>query len=410
MGNNYGFVSPGGMSGNAIEDFLMKREEQERRRILDALEQKAQADRVRLSETELAQRGQQIAGANADRDAQRADAEYQRKFNRQATLDQTAMPGDMATPEQYAEAQELGFGGRYRKVPGVVSQGAQIDEQDGIPLYDVTQGPETIQHRGGSQYLSARQAAEERAAQAQQAQAAAAERADADRASRETLAREGNDTRAAIAGMARGNASATADLQREILQQRIDAGAQKATDQQEQKGRARNAAQVRSQQTIDVLKELADFDPVTGKATLKPGAANLFGAQNPLARLVPGSDTNNSAAALRRLTGTAVIDLINEMKNQSATGATGFGSLSGSEGKLLETSASELGSPLISDERAATELERMYRTAQQLYGGTPTTQAAPAQYQPGQTITVDGRPAIVTGVDPATGKPKVRFQ
>jgi hypothetical protein len=53
MGSNYGFVSPGGMAGNAIQEFLMQREQQERMRILDALEQKAQADRVRLSETEL---------------------------------------------------------------------------------------------------------------------------------------------------------------------------------------------------------------------------------------------------------------------------------------------------------------------------------------------------------------------
>ena len=40
----------------------------------------------------------------------------------------------------------------------------------------------------------------------------------------------------------------------------------------------------------------------------------------------------------------------------------------------------------------------------------PVRQAAPPLPKPGQAITVDGKPAIVNGINPKTGKPIVRFQ
>jgi hypothetical protein len=376
MGSNYGFVSPGGMAGNAIEQFLMQREQQERMRILDALEQKAQADRVRLSETELAQRGQQIAGLNADRDAQRAYMEEERGFRRANTIAENALPDDAVDPETAALLQQHGLGGQIRKVPGVVSQGAQIGEEDGIPLYDVTTSPEQMRMRGGSRYLNARAAEEARAGQAAEAQRAQAERAAADRAAADERANESNQTRMMIAGMGQGNANATSALQQQILQQRIDAENQKQQDKAESDRRSRDAARVTSGATIDVLKELADFDE-QGRATLKSGTANLYGARIPGLGLIPGTDTANAQGAMDRLKGRVIVDLLNEMKNQSRTGATGFGALSGPELRLLENAASELNNPNIRDTRVASELERIYNMANQLYGGQPAA-GAPA--------------------------------
>ena len=89
----------------------------------------------------------------------------------------------------------------------------------------------------------------------------------------------------------------------------------------------------------------------------------------PGASFFPG-ETSDASAALDRLQGRVVVDLLNEMKNQSRTGATGFGALSGPELKLLEDAASQLNSSLITDKRAAEELARIFQSAQRLYGAT----------------------------------------
>lgn len=191
------FVSPGGMAGSAIQEFLMQRELMNRQRLLDELAQKSQADNVRIAEGELQRRTEQNQlQAETQRQAQ-ADLAVEREFRRAGTIDQTAMPGDVLDPETAAMLERQGFGSRVRKVPGVVQQGAQVGTvDDDVPLYDVTQGPETIQHRGGSQYLAARTAAEERAAMAEQAQAAAAERADAQNSVQMLIAQVGASGRA----------------------------------------------------------------------------------------------------------------------------------------------------------------------------------------------------------------------
>jgi hypothetical protein len=137
--------------------------------------------------------------------------------------------------------------------------------------------------------------------------------------------------------------------------------------------RSRDAATRTAQDTIDVLKQLADFD-AQGNVTLKPGAANLFGARIPGASFIPGSDTATAEGALNRLRSRTIVDLLNEMKSQSRTGATGFGAMNEREFGVLEGGASQLGSSLISDERAASELKRIYDIANQVLtgGGAPT--------------------------------------
>lgn len=377
------FVSPGAMAGNAIQDFLAQRELQNRQRMIDELMQQKQAADLDYRNRDLAQRTSQ-------QQENQANLEHERGFRRATTLSQQALPGDPVDAATRELMTTHGYGGQVQTTPGILQQGPEITSADadpeGIPTYGVLDIPESSTMRGGSQYLSARAASQERQAQATEAntaRVAAAEeaqrgRADENERNRQaaaTRATEANDTRAMIAGMANQGRAETTNLRNDLLRTQVDAAGQKAQEKTVSDKRAKDAARVTSGATIDVLKQLADFD-ANGVATLKPATANLFGARNPLAQYVPGSETATARAAMDRLKGRVIVDLLNEMKNQSRTGATGFGALSGPELALLENAASQLNSSNIGDARAAEELSRIYATAQQLYGDdqAPETQ------------------------------------
>lgn len=335
----YNFVSPGAGGFNALEDFLMQRAMAERQRQEDEFKRR-QAERVaQQQEAQLAfQKQQEARIADAQRQAL-ADAEYNKRGTRAATIAKTAVPGVL---------------------------GGDI----GGLLSEFGYNPEAIATQGGTDYQSARMSAQERAAQAQAAQAAAAERAKESDAMRMSIAEMGNQGRAETNALRNDFLRA----QTEAVNQRNADAQKKAEEKDAAAKRAKDAARVTSGATIEVLKQLADFDEATGQATLKPGTKNLYGLRNPLAQLVPGSDTANARAAMDRLSGRVIVDLLNEMKNQSATGATGFGALSGPELKLLEGASTQLTNSNIGDERAAEELSRIYKMAKQLYGeDTPTT-------------------------------------
>jgi hypothetical protein len=380
----YDFVSPGAMAGNAIQQFLMQRAMEERQARMDQLAAERQSAEIGQREADLGLRRQQEARIAEAQAQQQKDLEQEREFRRASVLAENAIPGDPIDPDTKGVMERQGFGGAMRTIPGQpASEGFGVLEslEQPAPGAGVLQNspppgilqpaqPERTIARGGSKYLSARQAAEERAAQA--AEARAAREAEGER-NRQFRGEQGEANRALREDLARASASGrgeTTALRNDLLRTQVDAATQKAEDKQVADKRARDAARVTSGATIDVIKELADFDE-RGRATLKPGTANLFGARNPLARLVPGSDTNNAKAALDRLKGRVIVDLLNEMKNQSRTGATGFGALSGPELKLLENAAAELNSSMISDTRAAAELERIYSMAKQLYGDEP---------------------------------------
>lgn len=155
----------------------------------------------------------------------------------------------------------------------------------------------------------------------------------------------------------------------EINELRADMLRQQMADAAQKKDLARTSAVAASQDTIDVIKQLADIDPATGQLALKSATQNLYGLRNPIAQYIPGSETATAKGALDRLKGKAIIDLIQEMKAQSRTGATGFGQLSGRELSVLENAATQLSSANISDEAARTELQRIYDIANQAAGG-----------------------------------------
>lgn len=355
----FGWGGAAGEAGDTLQAILLRRFAQKQ------AEEQMELARQAAARGETGQRLQerQLASSEAIRKSQQEDLAHERGFRRATTIASAALPDDAVDTSTAALLREHGFGGQVRETP---KQGQFLgDDESGVPQYEVI--PE-LRMRGGSQYLSARAAEQARAEQAELNRQAAAERA-----------RESNELRAAIAGAAQSGKAETTALRNDLLQTQVDAAKQKSDDKAKADKRSRDAARVTSGATVDVLKELADFD-AQGKATLRPETANLFGVRNPLAQLIPGSKTATAKGALDRLRGRAIVDLLNEMKNQSATGATGFGALSGPELTLLQNAASELNSPNISDTRAAQELERIYRLAKQLYGddaGAGQAAAAP---------------------------------
>jgi hypothetical protein len=153
----------------------------------------------------------------------------------------------------------------------------------------------------------------------------------------------------------------------ELNELRADQLRQTMADAQGKKDAASRGASQTTQDTIDVIKQLADVDPKTGQLRLKSATQNLYGMRNPLAPYFPGSDTATASGALERLKGRVIVDLMNEMKQQSRTGATGFGALSEKELSVLENAATQLSSANISDVAAQRELQRLYDTAVRLH-------------------------------------------
>jgi hypothetical protein len=375
----YDFVSPGAMAGNAIEQFLMQREQEEMQRQEMAFRQQQAQEQAQRQAAQLALQQQQESRIGEFQQQQQADLVEQRNAGRAANIYENRLPGviDQGTVDFIRK-----YGYDLPTEQGQPTQGEHLGvDENSVDQYAVTPG--ILQTSGGAKYQGARVAAQERAAQAAEAQRAAAERAAEAEAGKNERAQESNELRAIIAGAANAGRAETTGLRNDLLRRDIAAKDEKAADKQKADKRSRDAARVTAGATVDVLKELADFDE-QGRATLKPEAQNLFGMRNPLAQYMPGSKTATAKGALDRLKGRAIVDLLNEMKNQSATGATGFGALSGPELKLLENAATELNSANISDTRAAAELERIYRMARQLYGEEPAQDTmAPG---PGQTL------------------------
>lgn len=207
------FVSPGGLAQNAIERFLLQRQQDEfeAQRIAIAKAEQESRDKDRAAEIEF--RRQQEERLAKEREAMQTSLDDEREFRRASTSADTALPG-VIDPGTAALWRKHGFGGLVKE--GQPTQGADLGVDDqGVNQYAVIPG--VLQTEGGFRWQQARAQEQARAEAAQAAQAAAAERAReaqiaaadraaADRASRESIAAEGNATRAAIA-----QASAAAD-------------------------------------------------------------------------------------------------------------------------------------------------------------------------------------------------------
>ena len=164
---------------------------------------------------------------------------------------------------------------------------------------------------------------------------------------------------------------ALVDLNRQLLQTRVDTAQQKVEDTKRATEQKRTAATRLADDMTAVIDELLDTDGQTGAVRLKPGAQSIVGMRMPYASAVPGSQAADADAAVNRLTGNLVVDLMQEMKSQSRTGATGFGQLSERELAILQSAASKLTNRNMSERAFAAELKRIRDKIQLVYQGQP---------------------------------------
>lgn len=308
----YNFTSTGAAGGNAIQAFLVQRALQERQLQLDAQAKQQQEAENAQRERELALRQQQEQRMAADASANRTALEGERDFRRATTMSVNALPDDPLSPEDAAFLQANGYGSQIKRTPGVLSQGPQTGEDDGVPIYDVQRGPEQLAMRGGSAYLSARAAAEERKAQADKDREARTAQADSDRSMKELIARLAVDGRADSKALQ----NRLLELQAEIAADKLDAGRQTRTDQ-------KGAIASTRQQVRDLAQGLLD-DP-----TLEAISGPIDG-RTPDMR----PDSVDAARRLDQLIKSLSLGARGQMKGQ--------GQISDFEGKLLSGSVSAL--------------------------------------------------------------------
>jgi hypothetical protein len=326
----YNFVSPGAAAGNAIQEFLIQRALQDRQRQLDALnKQNTEADNQRADAQLALQRQQEARVADLARQTA-ADKEDEQQYRRASNMATIGLPSVLSVQDADA-LRKYGYGGLITEpTPGV------------------------LQFAGGSQYQNARTSAAERAAEAEKARQAAAERADADRQTREM-----------IAGMSAQGRNATADLDRQIKQQKIDAEAQKQADAEKA---AKASADAVSQYQNDITSTVNNL--LDEQGNLRPDAAGVVGmldSRTPTIR----EGSQGALAQIDRLVGMLDINKLREMKAQSKTGASGFGALSEKELNVLENAASLLRNRGMSEAAYAAELKRIRDTVNKQGGVAP---------------------------------------
>jgi hypothetical protein len=168
----------------------------------------------------------------------------------------------------------------------------------------------------------------------------------------------------------------------ELLRRDLADKEEKAVTRQTAAEGAKSAALASTNEVLSLIGQLADQTPQGWK--LKPDASKSFGARMPFVGKLPMGGWTDANARIEKLRGKAVLDLIAEMKRQSATGATGFGAMNIRELELLERSASLLTNANISDEAAAQEMGRIAALVQGIQSrvGSGGVQQVPAPSGP----------------------------
>jgi hypothetical protein len=217
--------------------------------------------------------------------------------------------------------------------------------------------------KGTAGQAAAAQAAKDRIDAREDAQRAAVD------AARQRADDNANQARI-VAGLRGGNA----DLQRELLQGKIDDQRSKADDKTKAADLARNAAVASIDDTSSALDELIDE-----KGNLKSGVGGTFG-WDALRGRIPGTSAADAKARLDRLQSRLTVDLLGEMKRQSRTGASGFGTLSEKELMVLQNAAARLNSSQ-SDESARQALldvrKQLAGMRQRAVGAAPASTVTP---------------------------------
>lgn len=351
-------------ASEALQQALLENEAKRRQAMLDDMKQRELDSQIadRENSRKLQERNVTLAEENAKA------IQNLRDFERAKSIVDMAGESESVTPDTEALLDRTGFGGRLKRGVPQLNVAAGVPEAlggDAPTPPPLLRGVVTL--RPGFQYEQAREAAAERAALAQASREAAAEKARQDRAAAADRAQQDRESREAIA---RISADARRDVASVGASIRGAAAADKKQAAEDDKANKRRAAVSVAQDTMDVLNQLIDEND-----QLKPGVGNLFGATTG-SRWIPGSRAADAEASLDQLIGKSVVGLINEMKSQSRTGATGFGALSEKELKILQDAANKLNNRWQSNESARRELVRIREKVQKVM--QDNGQAAPA--------------------------------
>lgn len=400
MAGRFDFQSDTGNMGDALADFLVKRQLQQRQMMLDEISRKniesQMADRV----TNRKIQEENVLVSKAAREAAAADAIEKTKL---AGFDRTMKKAEMTprgvtmTPEFSQELQDAGLG--HLEAPGEKTYGTMDPEQGQGPT--MTQEPGTF------------------------AGTTKQEQFDAGTELKRDLAEAQNDIQRMVAEGRIDSARASqlmAQANLELRKQALDLQREKADDKKAEADRKqkalRSTAIGHGDEMRRVLGDLMEFDPskkdATGNATggfkLKKGTASLVGGSRYTGglwgKLVPGSPEADAQAALQALTGKNVLELMRELKSQSSQGATGFGALSEKELALLQAAASRLQTSQ-SEGQFLEELVNIDRLVNKIYEENPGVAAAVPPLSPGTAPAAT--PAAGTGGrkrrwNPQTGK------
>jgi hypothetical protein len=137
-----------------------------------------------------------------------------------------------------------------------------------------------------------------------------------------------------------------------------------------------------AQNILSAVDKLVDV--TGGQPRLTGGARSVMGEWTPVSArdYIPGAAAADANAALKQVMGKQIVDMIADMKAQSATGATGFGNMSDRELAVLQGAATQLTQRL--SEPAALEQLLIIRDklTKVLGGGTAPPAAGGVRQRP----------------------------
>lgn len=343
MGLSGGFAA--GAGADALEQLLKQ-----------AFVQQVEKRRAAQEDQRIAQDAERLKMAAADRSAAQADVAKSRDIQNAGRIAGNLRIGQtvQAPTVNALKAGELGDLIQHdaadlpsTAISGIATAGTKAPIIGQLRMAAAGR-PERDTFTGTAEQLAGEQARTDRLGmveQSRQDRIAAARQAAIDRSE---LAQQNAESRADLARIAASGRGANADLQRQILQDKVDAAKEKTQQQHQTADMARQAALASIDDTAGALDELID-----AQGNLKPGVAGAFGwdaARSYIPGGIPGSAAD-AKARLDRLQSRLTVDLLGEMKRQSRTGASGFGALSEKELAVLQNAAARLGTSQ-SDESA----------------------------------------------------------
>jgi len=324
------FVSPGALGGNAIEQFLMQQAMAKRQAQIDAMQQQAMQQQSARQDAALALQQQQEQRIAQDRDAQTAQQAEQFKLGLMDKADSRAMNFMTAEANNIARADVASQNAEAR-----AAQAAQADETKRFLATIAGQGSQNSRVIQDQIRLSEEKRDQQRFEDSRAAQAAK----DADTVRRSKAVEDADDSYAT---------DMLTTLSRLIDEQ----------------GNLTPAAQ----------SVVGGFDGWV------PGGAHVF--------------NQDAIQDLDHVQSLLTLEKLGELKNQSRTGATGFGALSAPELGVLQGGASKVKNRRQSHGAYATELARLRDAANKIKssrGGAAPAEAAPATGGRVTVIAPDGK-------------------